>query len=152
MEPDGLKLFDLFACLDEAQRWTVAQLLEEARFPAGTRIFSEGESGDRLFLVEQGSVRISKIIHDGGEEALAILRPGSFFGEMSLVDEQPRSAEAVADSDVVAWSLSRPAFRSLIDSSSSAGTAMLEALVRTLATRLRETNDQVKAMHLMSMW
>lgn len=152
MEPEGLKRFDLFAALDEAQLWAVAQLLEEERHAAGATIFAEGDSGDRMYLVDEGAVRISKRIHDGGEEALAVFRDGDYFGELSLVDEQPRSADAVADSDVVLQALSRENFHALIGSDSKATTAMMLALVRTLAGRLRETNEQVKAMHLMSMW
>ena len=152
MEPEGLKRFDLFAALDESQLWAVTQLLEEERFTAGTKIFGEGDSGDRLYLVDQGAVRISKQIHDGGEEALAVFRSGDYFGELTLIDEQPRSADAIADEDVVLHALTRDNFKSLVGSDSAATTAMLLALVRTLAGRLRETNEQVKAMHLMSMW
>ena len=151
MNASDLTQFDLFAAASEAQREAVLAHRVEERFPAGTRIFAEGEAGDKLFLVTEGVVRISTKVSDG-EEALAMLRPGSYFGEMSLVDEQPRSADAFAHEDVVAYRLARADFADLLQSDATLAIAVLGALARTLAIRLRETNDQVKAMHLLSMW
>lgn len=152
MDASDLAPFDLFASLDEEQRAAVAARFGEERLPAGAKIFAEGEPGDRMYLVSGGTVRISKVIHGTGEEALAMLRRGDYFGEMSLIDDHPRSAEAVADEDVVAFSLSREQFRELIEADARVAVAVLTALAKTLSVRLRETNEQVKAMHLMAMW
>ena len=58
-------------------------------------IFAEGDIGDRFYLIIEGAVRISRIVPGMGEEALAILRPGDYFGEMALIDASPRSAHAL---------------------------------------------------------
>jgi CRP-like cAMP-binding protein len=152
MDAQGLTRFDLFTTLTEAQRTTLAGCLVRKELAAGEKLFAEGDPGDSLFLLSEGQVRISKMIDGVGEEALAVLKPGAYFGEMSLVDSLPRSADALADSAAVVYSLSQDDFSALVDSDAQATVGLLSAMVRTMAGRLRETNDQVKAMHLMSMW
>ena len=152
MDAQGLSAFDLFAALSESQRGALAARLVRKELAAGEKLFAEGEPGDCLFLLAEGQVRISKMIDGIGEEALAILKPGAWFGEMALVDDSPRSADALADSAAVVHALSQDDFRALVDADAQAAVGVLSAMVRTMAGRLRETNDQVKAMHLMSMW
>lgn len=152
MDAEGLTRFDLFSALSPSHRTTLAGCLQRRELTPGERLFAEGDPGDSLFLLSEGQVRISKMIDGVGEEALAVLKPGAYFGEMSLVDSLPRSADALADSAAVVYSLSQDDFRSLVDSDAQAAVGVLSSMVRTMAGRLRETNDQVKAMHLMSMW
>jgi len=151
MDPQGLAKFPLFATTSDAQRAAVLEVLVEERFEEGARIFAEGDKGEKLYLVAEGAVRVSTQV-SGGEEALAVLRPGAYFGEMSLIDDQPRSADTFAQEASVLLSLSRAEFVDLLQSDATLALAVLGAIARTLAIRLRETNDQVKAMHLMSMW
>ena len=151
MDAQALARYDLFASTSLEQREAIRGLLVEERFAAGSRIFSEGEPGDRLFMVAEGVVRISTVVSDG-EEALAMLRPGAYFGEMSVIDSQPRSADAFAHEDVVVWSLGRDQFTDLLHSDAQLAVAVLGTMARILSVRLRETNDQVKALHLLSMW
>ena len=152
MDAEGLTRFDLFSALSESQRGVLATRLERRELASGETLFAEGDPGDSLFLLSEGQIRISKMIDGVGEEALAVLKPGAYFGEMSLVDSLPRSADALADSAAVVYSLSQTDFRALVDADAQAAVGVLAAMVRTMAGRLRETNDQVKAMHLMSMW
>src|SRR5204863_9308646 len=80
----------------------------EERFREGSMIFREGEKGDKLFIVLDGRVRISKFIPGVGEEALAVLDRGDFFGEMALIDDKPRSADATAhEQDATVRSMDR---------------------------------------------
>ena len=143
--------FDLFSQLDEPQRGFIARRLAEEKLPAGAHIFAEGDPGEKLYLVLDGCVRISKMVADG-EEALAMLRKGAHFGEMSLLDDQPRSAEAVVHEDATLLTLTRQDFADLLELDPRLAVGILKAMLLTLNVRLRETNDQVKAMHLMSMW
>src|SRR6266446_6753182 len=66
------------------------------RYDTGDRIFNEGERGDCLYLVCEGSVKISKSGRGGQQETLGFIQPGNFFGEMALIDGHPRSAQATA--------------------------------------------------------
>src|SRR5271154_7190888 len=72
----------------------IAQVTTEESHALGTRIFQYGDPGDKLFIILEGKVRISREVSGMGEEALAVLGPGQVFGEMSLIDEAPRSADA----------------------------------------------------------
>src|SRR4029077_13955557 len=74
----------------------LAAFSSEEMFKAGQNIFMEGERGDKLYILLDGQVRISKFIPGVGEEALAILERGDFFGEMALIDRAVRSADAKA--------------------------------------------------------
>jgi len=74
----------------------LTSLSREKRLPSGEVIFQEGDPGDRMYVVLEGQVRISKHIPGIGEEALAILERGDYFGEMALIDSLPRSADARA--------------------------------------------------------
>ena len=96
MDLDLLKKVSLFEGLTAAQLGKVAALLVERDVPVGKHIFKEGESGSEFYVVLGGKVRISKMVPGVGEEALAILEPGAYFGEMALVDDTPRSADALA--------------------------------------------------------
>ncbi len=83
----------------------------EIKFQAGETIFREGNPGNKLFIIRQGSVMLTKNIDDA-ELPLTELGPGEVFGEMSLVDERPRSATAVAATDVVCQCISKAMFPS----------------------------------------
>ncbi len=96
MDPSQLKKIPLFANLTSDHLQKVADIATSKTFKANERIFAEGEVGAEMFLIAQGKVRISKMVAGVGEEALAILEPGSYFGEMALIDDTPRSADATA--------------------------------------------------------
>ena len=73
----------------------IAQVTTEETHALGTRIFQYGDPGDKLYIILEGKVRISREVPGMGEEALAVLGPGEVFGEMALLDESPRSADAL---------------------------------------------------------
>jgi CRP/FNR family transcriptional regulator, cyclic AMP receptor protein len=101
----------------------IANATTEESHATGTKIFQYGDVGDKLFVLLEGRVRISREMAGMGEEALAVLGPGEVFGEMSLIDEAPRSADARVHEDLayeVLWNC-----------------------VRILSSRLRETNEKL---------
>jgi CRP/FNR family cyclic AMP-dependent transcriptional regulator len=150
MDIAQLKKIKLFEGLNSAQLGKVAAIITERPFQAGERIFKEGEDGHEFFVILEGRVRISKMVPGIGEEALAILDAGSYFGEMALVDETPRSADAIAHSACNLGILRREALEGLLFTDKELGYAILWTFVRTLASRLRETNEKIKAFFAMS--
>jgi signal-transduction protein with cAMP-binding, CBS, and nucleotidyltransferase domain len=90
-----LAQIDLFSGLPAVHLRRVVDIGVEEQYRSSAMIFSEGEPGDKFYMVLEGAVRISRIVPGMGEEALAVLRPGNYFGEMSLIDDAPRSATAV---------------------------------------------------------
>ncbi|MFH1808696.1 MAG: cyclic nucleotide-binding domain-containing protein [Pseudomonadota bacterium] len=150
LKPDQLKQVALFAALEPAHLAQVVSLAVEEEYPAGARIFNEGDPGDRLFVIIEGRVRISKLIPNAGEEALTILEAGSYFGEMALIDESTRSAHAIAHSTVRLASIERTAFEQLLFVNRDLAYDVLWSFVRTLSSRLRETNDKLKTFFVLS--
>jgi CRP-like cAMP-binding protein len=142
----------IFAGLDDSELARVGELCREQRFVSSESIFREGEIGDRLYLVVDGQVRISRQIPGIGEEALAVLKPGSLFGEMAVLDHGPRSTHATANSAVTCLTIYRSDFELLLQRDRDLACTVLRAVVRVLSARLRATNDSLQSFLAMSMF
>src|SRR5215472_1909703 len=90
----------LFALLDEQERALLAERVDLVRFKAGDNIFSFGDPGDSMYIVKAGEVAVTVKTKTGEEMPLETPTVGDFFGEISLLDEGPRTASAKAVSDV----------------------------------------------------
>jgi CRP-like cAMP-binding protein len=111
------------------------------RIPAGTVLFSEGDKGEEMYIIQSGKVKISKKIR-GVEKTLATLEKGEFFGEMAILNDKPRSAtaETIEDSDMLV--IDRKTFDTLLRSN----VEIAIRFIKRLADRLREANDQMEAL------
>jgi CRP-like cAMP-binding protein len=137
--------------LSAAEMKLLATFSTEERFREGSMIFREGEKGDKLYIVLDGRVRISKFIPGVGEEALAVLDRGDFFGEMALIDDKPRSADAKAhDGDVTVLSIDRATLNEILSMDPHASLQFLNLLCRMISRRLREINDKIVQWKYMS--
>lgn len=137
--------------LSAAEMKLLATFSSEERFRAGSLIFREGDPGDKLYIVLDGRVRISKFIPGVGEEALAVLDRGDFFGEMALIDEKPRSADAKAhESDATVLSIDRATLNEILSMDPHASLQFLNLLCRMISRRLREINDKIVQWKYMS--
>jgi CRP-like cAMP-binding protein len=144
--PDTLTLLgkvNLFAGLPPLYLRRIQALGEVETHPTGTLIFAEGSAGDRVFLILEGKVRISRTVPGMGEEALAVLKAGDYFGEMALIDDFPRSADARAHEDVRLFVISKEHLQDLLFVDRDLAYDLLWNFVRTLSGRLRETNDKM---------
>ncbi|MEP6653139.1 MAG: cyclic nucleotide-binding domain-containing protein [Myxococcales bacterium] len=121
----------------------VAAIGAREQHPAGAVIFSEGAVGDKMYLILSGAVRISREVAGMGEEALAVLRPGNYFGEMALIDNAPRSADAKAHEASEVFVIRKEELEDLLFVDRDLAYDLLWNLVRTLSGRLRETNDKM---------
>jgi CRP-like cAMP-binding protein len=141
-----LKSVPLFADLDDDE---LAQLLVVGlvkRYREGTPILVEGSPGGQLHVVHLGRVRISKLVPGVGEEALAILGPGEFFGEVEFFDGAPASAHAIAHSDCEVLSIPHEEVKALAETRPHLARKFLWAFGRTLASRLRESNQKMASL------
>lgn len=108
------------------------------RFDADDAIFNEGDTGDCLYLVVEGSVRISKVGRGGKQETLGFIQPGNFFGEMALIDGQPRSANASAAEPSVLGRIDSASFARILD---NAPRSLHMNFLRSVVERLRGINS-----------
>lgn len=120
-------------------------LLRERRFPKGAIVVSQGDPGDALYLISAGQLKVAVFAEDGREVILSVLAAGGFFGEMALLDDEPRSAHVIAMTDAVLLQLRREDFRARLRGSPDLGIALL----RELSGRLRRADDTIASLALL---
>ncbi|MCP4899619.1 MAG: cyclic nucleotide-binding domain-containing protein [bacterium] len=129
----------------------LATYSSEHRFSKDALIFAEGERGDKLHIVVDGRVRISRMVPGMGEECLSILERGEVFGEMALIDDQPRSADAKAHSDkCTVFTVSRSLLEEVLSMDPDAAVQFLSLLCKLLCRRLRAMNERLVAWRVMA--
>jgi CRP/FNR family cyclic AMP-dependent transcriptional regulator len=140
-----LRSVPLFRQVPEADLQALAQLVRERSHTKGSVILSQGDSGDALFLIRTGQVKVTVIAEDGREVILSVLGSGSFFGEMALLDDEPRSAHVIAMQDCTLLQLRRDDFRARLRLSPDLSTSLL----RELSRRLRRADDTIASLMLL---
>jgi CRP/FNR family transcriptional regulator, cyclic AMP receptor protein len=130
---DKLRRVDLFAALPEEVLAAAADRAVEVEFPAGRQIVRQGEVGTGLFVLTSGR---AKVVRDG--EQIAELVAGDFFGELSVIDQEPRIAQVVAEEPVSCLALASWDFEKVLTDAPSAALTLL----RTVTRRLRAAGEQ----------
>ena len=141
MTLEALRSVPLFASLDDDAATDLRNLLSEKTVAQNTLLFRQGETGNAMYLIESGRVRISIHDDDKQEVILAELAQGDFFGEMSIIDGRQRSADAHVIEDSRLAVLSRDAFLSFVRTKPDVALEMLSALT----DRLRRTDDLLRS-------
>jgi CRP-like cAMP-binding protein len=147
---EKVRAIPLFADLQRPELEKVARVIYRMTFPSGARIFSEGEPGTCIYLVESGRVRISRTLPGLGEEALAILGPGSVFGELAVLEQARRSADALAHEETELLVLDIGDLDQLFHEDYELAYHVLGAILRTVAGRLREMNEKLMTVFMMA--
>jgi CRP/FNR family transcriptional regulator, cyclic AMP receptor protein len=150
LDPAQLKKIPLFANLTADHLQKVADIATTKQLKMNERIFQEGETAGEMYIIGQGKVRISKMVPGVGEEALAVLEAGSYFGEMAVIDDTPRSADATAHTSCTLYAILKSDLEQLMFLHKDLAYELLWTFVRTLSARLRETNDKIKAFFALS--
>ena len=140
-----LRTVPLFAKLDDAELKQFADLMRERSHPKGSVIVFEDDPGDSLYLVRQGRVKVVLVGEDGREVILGVLGVGEHFGELSLIDEQPRSAHVIAMEDTSVLVLRSEDFRRRVE----ANPAVAWALMQELSRRLRRADSKIHGLALL---
>lgn len=112
-------------------------------FPKGTLLFSDGEPGKEMFVIQSGKVRISKTVRDV-EKTLVVLGAGAFFGEMSILNNKPRSATATIEEDAKLLVIDPKTFEAMVRGNAE----IAVRLIKTLAGRLQEADEQIENLLL----
>jgi CRP/FNR family cyclic AMP-dependent transcriptional regulator len=141
MTLEAIRSVPLFASLDDDAANNLRNLLSEKIVPQDTRLFRQGDTGDAMYLIESGRVRISIRDEDKQDVTLAELAQGDFFGEMSIIDGRQRSADAHVIQEARLAILSRNAFLSFVRTNPDVALEMLSALT----DRLRRTDELLRS-------
>lgn len=138
---DCLSQFRLFAGFKREELEALVVLCEEENHQAGDRIFEQGSTGLCMYVILKGSVRV---VHDsdGQSVELAVLKEGDFFGELSLIDDEPRSASVIALEDCQLLVVTRMVVGVLAGIKPGAAIQLLAAIGRSLVKRLRTGNQR----------
>lgn len=133
----------LFEMLSSAELDVLAELSKPKRFAAGETIFEEGDLGDSLYVLVTGEVEVLRRDAAGNLKALAALRPPEFFGEMSLIDKEYRSATVRAKTESTVLHLTAENFTTFRKHSRDGFTFVVINIARVLSSRLRDTNEKL---------
>lgn len=137
-----LRRVPLLAELDDAELKRLAGDLKRRTYTAGQPIFFQGDPGNAIYIIASGQVRIYVHGEDGQEVSVVIYGPGDLFGEMALLDRQPRSATATAMEDAVLLAMSADDFYRHLRQSHQLALNLMMAL----STRLRETTEAIESL------
>jgi CRP/FNR family cyclic AMP-dependent transcriptional regulator len=136
-----LEKVPLFAGLSQKQLGKLLVKLFEKEYPLGETIFLQGDPGKALFIVLSGKILIARSGH-AGEEQVATLEPGSYFGELALIDDQPRSATARAGETSVLLILYKSDFDDLIEGHRTIAIKVMANLLKALAGYVRAAQSR----------
>jgi CRP-like cAMP-binding protein len=147
-EQELLRTVPIFSELSDGDVSSLSRLSMRRRYPKDTVVFFENEEGDFFFNIVEGRVKVTILGDDGREVILSVLGPGDFFGEMALLDNEPRSATAIAIEDTELLCLHRNDFQSVL----SDNRTITAALIKVLTARLRRANHQISTLALLDVY
>jgi CRP-like cAMP-binding protein len=141
LSPRQLKRLKIFVEMTDEQVSTFLDLVELIQVKANQILVKMNESGDSMYFLLEGDVRVSQLIEER-EIIIANLETGDFFGEMCLCDDVPRSADVVANRTCTLLKISRPAFDRIKEQHPTIAVLFLQGIIRSLGVRLRKVNKK----------
>ena len=143
-----LKAVPLFASFPEDQLRTLTTMVTRRSAPRSTTIMAGGDATDSLYIVLSGRLKVMMSDSDGKEVILSILGPGEFFGEMGLIDDEPRSATVVTIEPCELLSIAKRDFKKCLAENFEMAMAVMRGLVR----RLREADRKIGSLALLDVY
>ena len=148
LNPNVLKNVPLFSSFSDQQLACLLPAVQHRRFPRGSYVIRAGEETDSLYIILAGKAKVLIPDDDGNEVILSVIGPNEFFGEMGLLDDQPRSASVETMESCEMLRISRSAFLSCLKDNFD--TAML--IIRNLVKRLREADRKIESLALIDVY
>ncbi|HOV90864.1 MAG TPA: Crp/Fnr family transcriptional regulator [Syntrophorhabdaceae bacterium] len=143
---DTIKNVNLFNILEDEDIKLIARIASIKNLPKGYVVFQEGEKGDALYIIIKGKVKVSLYDDDGREYILDIIGKDGFFGELSLLDDLPRSANIITTEDCEFIILKRYDFIKLLMENPT----ITINILKTMSTRLRAADERIKGLAFFS--
>jgi CRP-like cAMP-binding protein len=138
-----------FGGLADASLDLLISMLVERRFDAGTTVVAEGEPGRSMFIVHSGELVVSKLGDAGQVIRMSALEPGDFFGEMTLIEMQNRSATVVVESPTVLYELTARQLYTCYKADIHAYVMVLQNINRELCRRLRRADNRITKLQML---
>jgi CRP/FNR family transcriptional regulator, cyclic AMP receptor protein len=138
-----------FGGLSDPSLDLLISMLVERRFDAGSTVVAEGEPGRSMFIVHSGELEVSKLGHSGHVIRMAGLEPGDFFGEMTLIEMQNRSATVAAQSPTVLYELTAGKLYTCYKTDIHAYVMVMQNISRELCRRLRRADDRIAELQML---
>lgn len=135
-----LKKIPLFSNFNNDQLDLLYKAGLTKKYPKGSTIVSQHGPGDTFYIVVSGRVKVTLLHEDGNEIVLYLLKEGDFFGELSLLDKEPRSASVISLTETSLFLITQGRFKQLITSNSG----ILEKVLQGICKRLRDANETIK--------
>jgi CRP/FNR family transcriptional regulator, cyclic AMP receptor protein len=148
MHPIFFRKFALFSELDERELAQIAAVAKSRHYAKDDVIFHADESGDVFCLIREGQVKVTMISPEGKEIILTMLGPGSFFGEMALLDDEPRSATVVATETLEVVTIWRSDFLQILQENFS----ITRKILAELSKRLRKMSNRIESLATMDVY
>ena len=146
MKPDALRDLDIFSLLTPAEMERVRLHMKKHSIPAGWVLFREGDEGRHMYIILEGSVAVSVITEDGEEVEVSRISEGSFFGEMSILEKDVRSATCRTLVDCELLSLDGNGFGEIMSREPGAANKIMQRMLHTAANRLQNTGSFLSDM------
>ena len=137
----------LFSCLNDSELTAIEKVAVKKTFPKNTILLSEGDSTDALYVICEGKVKVTIDDNEGKELILSILGTGEYFGEMALLDDEPRSASVTTKETTQLLIISKNDFMGFFSSNPIALN-----LLKDLIKRLREANKKIESLGLLDVY
>lgn len=148
MDPSFFRRFALFAELDERELAAIAAVAKTRRYAKDDAIFHADEMGDVFCLIKEGQVKVTMISPEGKEIILSMLGPGDFFGEMALLDDEPRSATVVATEPLELVTIWRSDFLQIL----AENFTITRKILAELSRRLRMASNRIESLATMDVY
>ena len=141
-----MKELPVFGSLNTGELVQIERVLHERQYGPGEVIFNEGEPGAGLYIIKKGEISIRKKIEGGDTIQLAVIPERSFFGELALLDEMPRSASAHAMVQSTLYGFSKPDLEHLLERNQRLGIKIIMNLSKLVSRRLVKANENIEAV------
>jgi CRP-like cAMP-binding protein len=148
VHPAFFRKFPLFAELDDSELTAIAAVAKPRRYAKDDVVFHADETGDVFCLIREGRVKVTMTSPEGKEIILSTMGPGDFFGEMSLIDNEPRSASVVATERLDLVTIWRTDFLQILSENFS----ITRKLLAVLSRRLREASARIESLATMDVY
>ena len=148
MQPSFFKKFPLFADLDDRELGSIAAVAKTRRYAKDDVVFYADESGEIFCLIREGQVKVTMISPEGKEIILSLLGPGDFFGEMALLDDEPRSATVVATETLELVTIWRNDFLQILAENFS----ITKKVLAEISRRLRSASNRIESLATMDVY